>query len=847
MLNKLKKTKPEEKVEVLTESEYLAKTFRDNDSIKGGRNVFEHCLIVGEIAKELINRMPEWFNSFFPKGTSLVVALHDVGKISPTFQKKIHQNLTHQNEQVLKKLESVNPDLESNWGGHATVSELTLSKIKAGKFIPEIAGRHHGYLYETIGKTGDSPSFGGEEWFLERSEMIEKIKARLSETFPLIENRHQSDLIAGLTTVSDWIGSGYLFNDPHTSWESKIKTAVDNSGYIKPNIIKNLSFEDIFGFKPREEQIKLIEMVDRNGVYVLEAPMGVGKTEASLYAAYQLLEKDLATGIYFALPTQLTSEKIHSRLSLFLEKILHEDSYHSTPLLIHGSSHLKQIMGEDAATGGSWFSQGKKGILAPFSAGTLDQALLSVLNVKHGFVRTFGLAGKVVILDEVHTYDAYTGTVLDELVDSLVKTGCTVIILSATLTKEKRSELIKSRTNNEAYPLITGKKDGVLTEQEITPKNISNVKITVENNDYKALSEAIKRANEGQQILWIENTVAEAQEIFKMIKSMNQTIEVGLIHSRFTKADRQSNEDYWVDLFGKNGWGKRNQGRILIGTQVLEQSIDIDSDFLVSRIAPIDMILQRLGRLWRHEISNRNENARQEAWILSPGLTEAIKDEKKFSKTAKVYAPYVLLKTLKVLENMQNITLPTDIRGLIESVYDSTHDDKAYQPYLKTLNDKKTRLRNFALQGLSSVNKTMPEEAVQTRFSDIETMDVLLVKKIEFNVTDERQNKGTILTLLNGKKIFLPLNGRLLKKNLIKTISELSLQIVKMPSYQIEKTKRQTYHNLLWLKDYFYIGKEDDLVAPLLVCIVNDDDSILLCHNKEITDINYNVFLGIFK
>jgi CRISPR-associated endonuclease/helicase Cas3 len=200
-----------------------------------------------------------------------------------------------------------------------------------------------------------------------------------------------------------------------------------------------------------------------------------------------------------------------------------------------------------------------------------------------------------------------------------------------------------------------------------------------------------------------------------------------------------------------------------------------------------------------------------------------------------------------VLENIQYIKLPTDIRGLIESVYDSTHDNKAYQPYLKNLNDKKSRLRNFALQGLSSVNKTMPEEAVQTRFSDIETIDVLLVKKIEFNAEDERQNKGTILTLLNSKKIFLPLNGRLLEKNLIKTISELSLQIVKMPSYQIEKNKRQTYHNLLWLKDYFYIGKEDDLTAPLLVCIVNNDDSILLSHSKEKTNTNYNNFLGLFK
>ena len=340
--------------------------------------------------------------------------------------------------------------------------------------------------------------------------------------------------------------------------------------------------------------------------------MGIGKTEAALYAAYKALEDGRATGIYFALPTQLTSDKVYDRMNQFLSMILNEEDPNQRSLLLHGSAWLRDTeLGEDGAPGHSWFNSSKRGLLAPFAVGTIDQALMAVMSVKHGFVRTFGLAGKVVILDEVHSYDSYTGTILKELISSLRELHCTVIVLSATLTDKQRHSIMGATFNNadmekavSAYPLIAGyPKGGEVQEHEVERLEDSRVIIYIPENDDKAVDEVLLRAERGEQVLWIENTVNEAQQRYRGLaaKAREMGLDCGLLHSRFLKVDRQKNEDKWVGLFGKTGRNSRQEkGRILIGTQVLEQSLDIDADFLVTRLCPTDMLFQRLGRLWRH-------------------------------------------------------------------------------------------------------------------------------------------------------------------------------------------------------------------------------------------------------
>jgi CRISPR-associated endonuclease/helicase Cas3 len=815
-----------------------------------GRLVLSHCLVVGEVARALIKRMPVWLReSMFPEGSELIAAAHDIGKVSPTFQKKIYLALTQQDESILSTLIAFQPDMERLWGGHAGVSQATAQLDNVGKYIPEILGQHHGFSPKLAMYQASSEVFGGRPWNDQRLKLLNQLKHELGCDFPVVDSELKARVLAGLTTVADWIGSGYLFSTTEGDGADKIKAAIDLAGFIQPQLKPNLSFVDVFGFEPKDTQIKLITAANQPGVYVLEAPMGLGKTEAALYAAYQLLEKNAATGIYFALPTQLTSDKIHERVNTFLSQVLMDESSHKMALLVHGNAWLKTSfeMGEEANPGGAWFAQGKRGILAPFAVGTIDQALMAVMNVKHGFVRAFGLAGKVVILDEVHSYDSFTGTILDALVKALRELHCTVIILSATLTHARRTKLLGMNVQDNSYPLVTAQPNQSELA-EIAVGVIPDEPVTIEHHsDSEAIEEVLRRSEEGQQVLWIENTVNEAQEIFKKISARASDLNVtcGLLHSRFTKLDREENETNWVGYFGKSGARSRGEGgRVLVGTQVLEQSLDIDADFLVSRIAPTDMLLQRLGRLWRHAETNRPPSAQREAWLLAPDLASAVAaPDKAFGTTAKVYAPYVLCRSLSVWQAIDQINLPGQIRELIEATYAEQVESEQMANHLYQLEVARDKLERLALVGLSRGGSTLSEEKAQTRYSELESTDVLLIRA--FHPDSER--RGTRVTLLNGKRLWVPHNGRALPRHVWREISaELMQNTLKVPDYiaPMVVSRKQ----IDWLGDYFYLGKPEYEESVLLrVALVGDDDRLHSLDGAQLNDkyiLSYSTNLG---
>jgi len=809
-----------------------------------GRLVLSHCQIVGEVARALMMRMPQWLReALFPDGAELIAAAHDVGKVSPTFQKKIYSALSQKDEAVLLALKASNPDTERQWGGHAGVSQATAEAQNIGRYIPQIIGQHHGFSPNMAMYQASSEVFGGHAWQTQRTELLTQLKQSLGAEFPVVKDALQARALAGLTTVSDWIGSGALFEDPHEDWQPKIEQAVELAGFIQPQLKTGLSFADVFVFTPKDTQVKLIEAANQPGVYVLEAPMGLGKTEAALYAAYQLLEKKLATGIYFALPTQLTSDKIHERVNAFLIRILDYTSPHKQALLVHGNAWLKQFeMGEEGNPGGSWFAQGKRGILAPFAVGTVDQALMAVMNVKHGFVRTFGLAGKVVILDEVHSYDTFTGTILDALVKALRQLHCTVIILSATLTQERRAKLLGITPKSDTYPLITAQ-PRVGEPEEIGVEEMADVSVAIgHHQEVEAIEEALRRAEEGQQVLWIENTVKEAQDIYQHLASRANEFGVacGLLHSRFIKADRAANEASWVTHFGKDGATTRTQqGRILVGTQVLEQSLDIDADLLVTRIAPTDMLLQRLGRLWRHGETCRPPTARREAWLLAPGLAEAIAaPERAFGSTAKVYAPYVLCRSLEVWQDITSVLLPGQIRGLIEATYlERQGENEDMRKHLHQVVTMRDRLKRLALLGLAQAGTTQPEEKAQTRHSEQDATEVLLIRAYQ----QDQEKRGTQVTLLNGDKLWVPYNGHSVPRNKWRETSATLMQnTVKVADYLAPKAlgKKQIH----WLGDYFYLGRpEYEESVMLRVAMVDESGAVKAFDRSDVND-KYRVY-----
>ena len=315
--------------------------------------------------------------------------------------------------------------------------------------------------------------------------------------------------------------------------------------------------------------------------------MGMGKTEAALACAHRLMAEKKANGIYFALPTQVTSNRIHLRVDSFIKAICEEAQSTSTRL-IHANSWLVDTLeqpsiaatangepSDDARAAHDWLASPKRALLAPFGVGTVDQALLSVVAAKHFFVRRFGLAGKVVIIDEVHSYDFYTGSLIKALCSVLEDLGCTVILLSATLTPVRRDALLGGGLSDvtTAYPLITGRKTcgNFIEPRAAKAPDDKLVHITFKQSE-AAKRQVWEMAKRGVCVLWICDTVAYAQSVYAEFEVLaiqeNNPAVLGLLHSRFPFFRREGLEKQWMEDLGKDG--NRPNGSILIATHGAE-------------------------------------------------------------------------------------------------------------------------------------------------------------------------------------------------------------------------------------------------------------------------------------
>lgn len=816
-----------------------------------GQTAYDHCVIVGEVARAILERFSNVHrDSLFAPGAELAAAAHDIGKVSPYFYEKIRRAVGNGSP----AFSQINPELERQWGGHAGVSQVAAAAMDAPRYVPEILGQHHGYSPPVATLRAEDDVLGGPTWQAERMKLVETLKRHFNCDWPEPQSVEHARLIAGLTTVADWIGSSSVFEDPAEDWRTKIDQALDDCGWVNPTYRDSLDFSDVFGFSPYASQQQLIESVSAPGVYILEAQMGSGKTEAALYAAYQLLCRGQARGIYFALPTQLTSNKLHERFNQFLKNILGEEA-HQNPLLLHSNAWLVDTnWGEEGMPGRAWFNQSKRGLLAPFAVGTVDQALMAAMNVKHGFVRAFGLAGKVVVLDEVHTYDAYTSTLLDALVKLLRSIDCTVIILSATLSRERREAILEQSCVDNSYPLISAcARNHSIAETPVAPTGEKRYKLEFQ-SDPDALECALTKASQGQQILWIENTVVDAQERYLLLsaRAAELGVQVGLLHSRYTAIDRQVIEEYWVNLFGKPGWDARGQqGRILVGTQVLEQSLDIDADYLVTRFAPSDMLLQRIGRLWRHEDAPRHADATPTVCVLAPQVDYAKKETyKAFKRSAFVYSPYVLCRSLEVWRSISNISLPADIRSIIDRTYQQRDECDALERMLyEMLNGNRFHKGTESLSSLARVAltdgaKTLPESKAQTRYSEVDNHDVLIVRECVAN----KEEQSTQLTLLDDTTIEIPWQKAQFSRAQWRQITARLLQEVVSVRPQ-DAPKALTINTLkkLRLHHCFYLGDPSYDEAILRLAIVDRSGVLGGLYNASVhqsAQLSYHSNLG---
>lgn len=543
--------------------------------------------------------------------------------------------------------------------------------------------------------------------------------------------------LAGLATLTDWIGSNadyfklrdrpipladYWHNHalPHAA------LALAGTGLIKQPAKRPFeSIQSAFGFAPTPLQSWAESVACDTGpqLFMLEDVTGSGKTEAALALAHRLLTSNHADGLYFALPTTATSNAMYGRLGDYYRRLFTQDA-HPSLVLAHGNRQLSKVFTDsiiDAplldrdyvsdkqvtdTTGGiecrAWLADNrKKALLADVGVGTIDQALLGILPRKHQSLRLLGLADKVLIVDEIHAFDTYTSQLLETLLSAHAAAGGSAILLSATLPAKLRDSLAtawldgramqRDTTTDEhsAFPLATQVADGATEAWPLRTRANSHSSVGVAFvHDFAQAFAAIRQAAEaGQCACWIRNTVDDAIAAYDAAYAEfgDQAL---LFHARFTQADRQRIENITLGRFGKVSTAAKRRGRILIATQVVEQSLDLDFDVIVSDLAPIDLLIQRAGRLHRHartadgNLLKGNDAIDQrpaaKLTVFAPPWHDDPPEDwvrACLPGTSYVYAdPGVLWRTCRILRSEGTITLPQRARTLIESVFADNAD-----------------------------------------------------------------------------------------------------------------------------------------------------------------------------
>lgn len=786
-----------------------------------------------------------------------LAAAHDIGKATPVFQAR---NSTFPPceldfliyEKIIGAGLPIEPEKNFTFAQktpHALMGQLLLKREGCDKTISVIIGSHHGkppssqMLLEGIEAYPKNYYMGTEgkvPWTKLQNELI-RYSLALADFESMKEipkpNMVSQVLLSGLLVMADWIASNEYFfpyfdayemprdnfnlNRQKTAWKKIDFPSIWSAGneWMQEDLISKR-----FSFPSNHIQKAVYQVVSEAyepGIFVLEASMGSGKTEAALIAAEILANKTKRSGIFFALPTQATSDGIFPRIINWIEK-LNDGEAHSIELA-HGKAQFNEDMqtlkfltgsksiGEDeensAAIVHGWFEGQKKALLADFVVGTIDQLLMGALKQKHVMLRHLGLANKVVIIDECHAYDSYMGRYLDMILRWLGAYHVPVIVLSATLPSQIRCNVINSymntRLNEESlflktseikkddvkknsrwksscdYPLLTWS-DGVYVKQKAIKSNEGSREVMVSYTFDEDVVANLKDALvEGGCVGVIVNTVKRAQHFANLLRNEFEPDSIRLLHSRFLAPDRIRKEKELLGELGKLGeTTERPFLRIVVGTQVLEQSLDIDFDVMFTDICPMDLLLQRIGRLHRH---NRTRPVKLERAVCH---IMGINDDCFDKGAEKIYGAYLLKRTKALIPRF--ITLPSDIPELVQCTYDNQKfvpcenldNEELYNKWQKKINDKEVRAEAFRVSQpwmgsetiMNWLNTDVMDKHGEAAVRDTdESIEVILIQ--------EKENK---LFLMSGEKRGVTLKANEIPdENLAKAIVR---QRVRLPS-----------------------------------------------------------------
>lgn len=605
--------------------------------------------------------------------------------------------------------------------------------------------------------------------------------------------------LAGIAVLADWIGSNqdyftYVMAPMPLNeyWETvalpTAERAVAAAGLAETPIKSFSGARQLFDYLATPTPLQAFTAQASIGsipqLFILEDVTGAGKTEAALILAHRLMANGNGRGIYFGLPTMATANQMYRRVGDVFRRF-YADGAQPNLVLAHGARKLVEDFEasiltqpppdadygatEPSASGScaAWLADStKKALLAEVGVGTIDQTLLAVMPARHQSLRLLGLSGKVLIADEVHAFDAYTGRLLQVLLEAHARQGGSAILLSATLPGELRADLVEAFQRglggsadeppdsipvDTPYPLVTWASQTVKLFPVATR---DSVKRTVAVNFLHAEDSILARirasVEAGQCVCWIRNTVDDARDAWCLLRQSDwiNPEHLMLFHSRFALDDRLRIENEALDVFGKHSLGAARCGRVLVASQVVEQSLDLDFDVLITDLAPVDLIIQRAGRLHRHsrdKAGNPAECEARSAPVLDIHAPEFDLEPAAnwhscvFPRAAYVYPDTGRLwLTQKVLLDQGVIVMPEGARHLIESVYGLDADLAIPAVLLKASDNQAGKMlgdrslaRTNALQLESGYCRDSgawdAEEKTPTRLSEDDREFVLLI------------------------------------------------------------------------------------------------------------------------
>jgi len=678
------------------------------------------------------------------------VALHDVGKFACTFQNLVPELAPQVTGTArCRPVESLRHDTlgwllwrdagRQGWFGQ----ELGLDAADFADIWMRLATGHHGLPPRENFGAFRAPKV--DAYFLpedvESAEAFVRDAARLllPEGLPDADDRARGALtrgswrLAGLEVLADWLGSNAVFfpyrSEPlelRAYWETialpRAREAVRAAGLETHEARRWGGARELLAlarFTPLQEYAATVELGEGPQIFLLEDVTGAGKTEAAFLLAHRLMAAGLAQGLYFALPTMATANQMYERTAGVYRR-LYADGAEPSLVLAHGARQMvegfrasvmvpgklraERVTSGDPQTASAQLSawladSGKKSLLADVGVGTIDQALLGVLPVRHQSLRLLGLAGKVLVVDEVHAYDDYQTKLLERLVEAQAMQRGSVVLLSATVPARLRSNLMAAFARGQGwrgctivvdgrYPLATQLAGGEVRTQacETRPELERSVAIKLLHSEEVVVEKMLGVAGRGSCACWIRNTVEDARHGHERLRAAGAE-QVGLFHSRFAMADRLAIEGGVLRTFGKPSGQSERHGQLLVATQVVEQSLDLDFDELFIDLAPIDLVIQRAGRLRRHSrtadgtrapdgVERRGETVLH---VLCPEWTEdpcADWFARMFPKAQFVYRNVgTLWRTERALVKAQRIVTSGEpgqvdsVRRLIEAVY----------------------------------------------------------------------------------------------------------------------------------------------------------------------------------